>query len=155
MFSILRWPCLWSKSQRINAGQLPFFQLLSGTQLVALCELHKGISCSALCLSFGFESERRAVCLGEGKLITYYTLLAMSMLRFVERGPSGVEASGLAAVGVAVFRKSQPCCSARCLDFFDPVFRSCHRRACGCHQEFCNFLPGNLQSFNCCHVVTQ
>ena len=75
MFSILRWPCLWSISQRIHAGQLPLFQLLSGTQLVVLCELHKGIS--ALCLSFGFESERRAVCLGEGKLITYYTLLTV------------------------------------------------------------------------------
>ena len=45
----------------------------------------------------------------------------------------GVEVNALAAGGVPVFCKSQPCCSARCLDFFDPVFRSCHRRACGCH----------------------
>ena len=77
MFSILRWPCLWSESQRIHTGQLQLFQPLSGTQLVALCELDKGISGSALCLSFGFESERRAVCLGEGKLITYYTILTV------------------------------------------------------------------------------
>jgi|RhiMethySRZTD1v2_1073278.scaffolds.fasta_scaffold20781_6 hypothetical protein len=72
---MLRWPFLWSKAQRICAAQRPFFQLPSGTQLVTLCELHKGISDSTLCLSFGFESERRGVCLGEGKLVTlYYTL---------------------------------------------------------------------------------
>jgi hypothetical protein len=59
-------------------------------QLVALCELHKGISCSALCLSFGFESERRAVCLGEGKLITYYTVLTVS----AGAGLSGPEIAG-------------------------------------------------------------
>jgi len=63
-------PCLPGESLPLRAGSLSLVQALLSTQLTVPSVFRKGISSSALCLSFGFKSERRAgTVLGEGKLI--------------------------------------------------------------------------------------